>query len=596
MKTGKRIKSRKPEKGNARPLHKVATNVRGLDEVLEGGLPAGRTTLVSGGPGCGKSILGMEFICRGAQAGDPGIYVTFEEQANAIRDNAKTMGWDLEALEREGLLFLMDARVDPQMVISGDFNLKSLLAIIDGKAKAMGAGRIVLDALDVLLRLFDDPGRERNELYGLHSWLNDRGLTAIMTVKASREKDASARYEFLDFMADCLIQLDQRVVGQQATRRARVVKYRGSGFGSNEYPFVISDKGFCVIPISTSELDHRPLGAPFSSGHARLDAVLGGGFRKASSILVSGLAGTGKTTLACTFVRAACGRGEKVLYIGFEESREALTNSMLSPGIDLRPSMKAGLLQFVTALPESKGAEEHLAVALDSVESFQPDHVVVDAISACRRMGREQEAFEYVMRLVNACKKRGLTCMLINQSEGSQDAFAISGIGISSIIDTIVFLRYVENRGEINRILLVLKARGSKHSNQQREFLITDKGIDIVDVYMGEEGVMTGTSRQVQESRDELDRRKKLLDIKLQDREVARRRAALETQRAVMEAELEAAKMELERLTTESGIRKDMLNERGKMRGETSDSSRLKSSTPAKRAARKSKATRRRVK
>ncbi len=461
-------------------LPKVPTGIAGLDKVLGGGLPAGRMTLVCGGAGSGKSIMGLQNLLHGAVAGEPGILVMFEERAAAVRQNAWSLGWDLAALERKGKLFLMDARLDPEAVISGDFSIKGLLAILHQRAKAMRARRIVIDAVDALLHLYDSPMRERHELYALHEWLLDRNLTAIMTVKTTPQEEAPSRYAFLDFMADCVIQVDQRVTAQITTRRLRVLKYRGSGFGRNEYPFVIRENGINVIPITSNVLMHRPLGLKLSSGQARLDDVLGGGYKRGASILIAGTAGSGKTTLACVFAQAACARGERVLYLNFEESAESMVGSMLSPGLVLRPLIKSGTLSVRSYLPEAMGMEEHLFQALSALDEFQPQHVVVDAISACRRMGSELGAFEYLMRLLNACKERGITCLYINQATGLDIIAEISGIGISSIIDTVVLLRHLPIGDAMKRQLIVMKSRGSKHSEQFHEFRITDRGIDLV--------------------------------------------------------------------------------------------------------------------
>ena len=310
---------------------------------MYGGLPEGRTTLIEGSPGTGKSIMGLEFLYRGAMAGQAGIFVAFEERASAVRRNALTLGWDLEALEKAGKLAIIEARLDPETIVSGDFNIKALMAIIDGTSKAIGAKRIVFDALDVLLRLFDDPTRERSEMYSLHEWLLDHEMTAILTVKASESNSIFSRYEFLEFMADCVIRLIQRPGEWVSTRELQIIKYRGSDFGRNAYPFVIQPGGISVIPISEFGLQHQALGPHVSSGNEQLDSVLGGGYRQGSSILIAGSSGTGKTTIANTFVKAACDRGEKVLYLGFEESEEAMVATMLSPGIDLRPAIKKGL-------------------------------------------------------------------------------------------------------------------------------------------------------------------------------------------------------------------------------------------------------------
>jgi circadian clock protein KaiC len=461
-------------------IPKAPTGIAGLDKVLGGGLPAGRMTLICGGAGSGKSLMGLQSLLHGAVAGEPGILVMFEERAAAVRQNAWSLGWDLAPLERKGKLYLMDARLDPEAVISGDFSIKGLLAILDQRAKAMRARRIVIDAVDSLLHLYDSPIRERHELYSLHEWLLDRGLTTIMTVKTTPHEEAPARYAFLDFMADCVIHVDQRVTAQVTTRRLRVLKYRGSGYGRNEYPFVIGENGVTAMPITSNVLMHRPPGPKVSSGQARLDDVLGGGYKRGASILIVGTAGSGKTTLACIFTQAACRRGERVLYLNFEESAESMVSSMLSPGLALRPLIKAGTLLVRSYLPEAMGMEEHLFHALKALDEFHPRHMVVDAISACKRMGSELGAFEYLMRLLNACKERGITCFYLNQATGLEIVSEISGIGISSIIDTVVVLRHLPIAGTMKRQLIVMKSRGSKHSEQFHEFRITDRGIDLV--------------------------------------------------------------------------------------------------------------------
>lgn len=461
-------------------IPKVPSGIAGLDEVLNGGLPAGRMTLVNGGPGSGKSLMGLQCLLHGAVAGEPGILVMFEERAAAVRQNAWSWGWDLASLERNNRLCLLDARLNPEAVISGDFSIKGLLAILSQKAKVMRARRIVIDAVDALLHMYDNPMRERQELYALHEWLLDRGLTAIMTAKAVPHEEAPSRYAFLDFMADCVICVDQRVVAQVATRRLRVIKYRGSGYGRNEYPFLIDEHGIHLIPITSNVLRHRPPGPKVSSGQARLDDVLAGGYRRGTSILIVGTAGAGKTTLACLFAQAAGLRGERVLYLNFEESPESMVSNMLSPGLALRPLVKTGRLVVQSYLPEAMGVEEHLFHALNALDELHPQHVIVDAISACKRMGSEHAAFEYLMRLLNACKDRGITCIYLNQATGLDIVAEISGIGISSIIDTVVLLRQLPIGGTIKRQLIVMKSRGSKHSEQFHEFRITDRGIDLV--------------------------------------------------------------------------------------------------------------------
>jgi len=461
-------------------LPKVSTGIAGLDLVLRGGLPAGRVTLLGGGPGSGKSIMGLQCLLHGTSAGQPGILLMFEERATAVRQNAWSQGWDLARLEKKNKLYLMDARLDPEAIISGEFSIKGLLAILDRRIKSMRAKLIVIDAVDALLHLYDSPMRERQELYALHEWLLDRGLTTIMTVKTVQQEEFPSRYAFLDFMTDCVIHVDQRVTAQIATRRLRVIKYRGSGYGRNEYPFIINENGINIIPITSHVLQHRPPGPKVPSGQGWLDEVLGGGYKCGTSILIAGTAGAGKTTLACVFTRAACLRGERVLYLNFEESAESMVSNMLSPGLALQPLIKTGTLVVRSYLPEARGVEEHLFHALQDLDEFQPQHVVVDAISACNRMGSDQAAFEYLMRILNDCKERGITCIYINQTSGLEIVEEISRIGISSIIDTIILLRHLPIGGAIARQLIVMKSRGSKHSEQFHEFRITDRGMDLV--------------------------------------------------------------------------------------------------------------------
>jgi circadian clock protein KaiC len=465
-----------------RPIPKVPTQISGLDEVLEGGLPRGRTTLASGGPGSGKTVLGLEFLCSGALAGEPGVFITLEERAEAVRKNALSLGWDLAALEKADKVAIVEARLYGEEVVAGEFDIQGLLAIVGGHIKRIKAKRVVMDALDVLLRVFGDARTERNELYRLHEWLIDRGLTNVLTAKAHRDGETASQYEFLDFMSDCVIRLDHRVVGQVATRRLRVVKYRGSAFGTNEYPYVIGEQGIVLFPLTKAELAHQPLGPKVSSGLAGLDTMLKGGYRTTSCILVTGSSGTGKTTLACTFVQAACRRGEKVLYLSFEESREAMVTAMCSAGIDLRPALRAGKLMVQSALPEAMGSDGHLIRALKAIDTFKPNHVVLDAISACIRMGSEQAAFDYLMRLVSILKERGITSVMTNQiSELAGGDEEISGIGFSSVVDAVVQLRFVDSGQEITRQMLVVKSRGSGHSNRRESFNITDRGMQFSD-------------------------------------------------------------------------------------------------------------------
>ena len=467
----------------AQPLgiSKTPTGIIGFDKILNGGVPQGALTMLSGGPGTGKTIFGLEFLVRGALSGRPGILLTFEEREEALRRYAGAFGWDVASLEDQGLLSLVGARFNPDAALSGDFDLGSILAILSYKAKELKARQLVIDAPDVFLRLLNDTNKERAELYKLNDWLRDNDQTTLMTVKRDGEIGSGSYHEFLDYMADCVIHLDQRISEQVTTRRMRVLKYRGSGYGRNEYPFGITDRGVWIIPVTQTSLNHRALGDPVSTGVPGLDEIIGGGFRRCSCSLVTGTSGTGKTTFACSFARSMTAQEERVLYLNFEESWEAMVSSMLSPGIDLRPVLEAGQLRFVSAMPESQGIEEHLIQAFRIIEDFKPSFLVVDAISACRRMGSEHAAFDYLLRLIDWCKTVGITSLLTNLTTNVGKTSEITGIDLSSVIDTVIILRYVESKGEFRRELAILKSRGRKHSQRIHVFRISNQGIELIE-------------------------------------------------------------------------------------------------------------------
>ncbi len=505
-------------------LKKSPTYIEGLDEVLEGGLPTNRTTMVCGGPGSGKTLFGLEFLYRGALAGEPGIFVSFEEPSEQLRENAATLGWDLAALERDSKLFILDGRIDSETVVSGDFSLKGLLTVVAGKAREMGAKRVFINAPVVVIRYFDRTQQVRIEMHSLITWCQGIGLTAVLTMVPHR--DSTYLEDFFDSMADCVIRMEARVQNQVTIRRLRVIKFRGSSFGRNEYPYVITNDGMRVAPISGVQLKHRRLGEKLSTGLPHFDPILAGGYRRGSCILAAGQPGTGKSLLATTFVEAACKRGEKVLFVSYEESEEALIGNMLSAGVDLQPHVVSGHLRFITSMPEAMGAEEHLIRLTDEIESYSPAHVVVDAISACERMGGKTAAFDYMVRALSACKHRGITIMLVNQTFGLASSMEISGHGISSMVDTLIYLSYADGAGETNRLIQVLKSRGSEHSNQKHEYVITDQGIQLKDAYVGEGAVLTGSARQLQEGRDRAEYERLAFEVQAKELEVKRLKVA----------------------------------------------------------------------
>ncbi len=458
-------------------IAKVSSGITNLDEVLHGGFPEKRTTLIKGAAGTGKTVLGLEFLHHSAINGEPVIFISFEETAQALRQNALSMGWDLAPLEAAGRFFLWEAKLDRTTITSGDFGLDSLLSVIQGKAEEMGARRIMIDAIDVLMRIFEDTNREHDELYRLHDWLIEQQFTTLLTAKALRPVDQGCIYEFLDYMADCVLVLDLQVTGQVTTRRLRVVKYRGSGFYSNEYPYLITSEGNIILPITGVQLVHQPPGQKISSGNAEFDRALGGGFHRAATIVISGPSGSGKTTLAATFTEAACAKGDKVLYISFEESSEMIVTAMRSPGIDLRPALEQGSLHFYTILPETLPPEEHLYRILRQLDDSRPDHLVLDAISACNRMGTEAAAFDFLVRLIHTCKERQITCLMTNQMAADKSQLMPVNLGIASIVDTLISLRFIEVDHRIKRNLLVVKSRGAHHSNRHHVYAVTNAGI-----------------------------------------------------------------------------------------------------------------------
>ena len=460
-------------------IPKIPTGIRGLDEVLNGGVPKGAMTLLSGGPGTGKTMLGLEFLARGAMAGHPGILLTFEETEPALKNYAAGFGWDLPEFESKGLIAVVSARIQPDAVLSGDFDLRGVIGILRQKADTMKAERVVVDAPDVFLRLLGDIAKERAELHLLHEWLREAGMTALMTVKRRTDPSLASHYDFLDYMADCVIQLDQRVLEQVTTRRLRVIKYRGAAYGRNEYPFGFTDRGVWIIPVTQASLRHASLGENLSTGVNQLDDILGGGYRRNSCTLLTGNSGTGKTTFACAFALSMVSLDERVLYLDFEESWDALVSCMLSTSLDLRPARESGKLKFISHMPESQGIEEHLIQALRAIEAFEPHHLIIDAISACRRMGSEHAAFDFLIRIIDHCKQRGITTLLTNLISPMDPGREITGIDLSSVIDTVIVLRNVEKKGCFVRDLGVLKSRGRAHSSRIHEFRITDNGFEI---------------------------------------------------------------------------------------------------------------------
>jgi circadian clock protein KaiC len=531
-----------------RSLPKAATGIQGLDEITGGGLPRGRPTLVCGGAGCGKTLLAMEFVVRGAtEFGEPGVILTFEETAEDLAQNVRSLGFDLEDLAKQNKLLVDFVQVErSEIEETGEYDLEGLFIRLDHAIASLGARRVVLDSLETLFGGLSNAVVLRAELRRLFRWLKDKGVTTIVT--GERGDGTLTRHGLEEYVSDCVIALDHRVTEQLSTRRLRIVKYRGTTHGTNEYPFLINENGISVLPITSLGLRQEASDERISTGVSRLDAMLGRkGVYRGSSVLISGTAGTGKTSLAAHFVDAACRRGERSLYSAFEESESQLVRNMRSIGLDLASWSKRGLLRIHATRPSAYGLETHLASLHKLINEFQPRLVVVDPITTFLAAGTSVDAESMLIRLTDFLKSQRITALFTslthsgNAPEGTQ-------VSISSVIDTWLLLRDIEQGGECNRALYILKSRGMAHSNQIREFLLTDHGVELKDVYVGPEDVLTGSKRQVQEVRDRATTLNRQQEIERRQREVEHKRHAFETQIAVQRARYEAEQNELKRL------------------------------------------------
>jgi circadian clock protein KaiC len=518
-------------------LPKSPTGIQGLDEITGGGLPKGRPTLVCGGTGCGKTLLAMEFLVRGAtEFNEPGVFMAFEEAARDLTQNVASLGFDLKDLAARKKIVLDFVYVErSEIEESGEYDLEGLFIRLGTAIDSIGAKRVVLDTIETLFSGLPNPLILRAELRRLFRWLKDRGVTAIIT--GERGDGTLTRQGLEEYVSDCVIVLDHRVSEQTSSRRLRVVKYRGSTHGTNEYPFLIDEDGISVLPVTSLGLDHIASSERISSGVARLDAMLGGkGYYRGSSVLISGTAGTGKSSLAAHFTDAACRRGDRVLYFSFEESPDQIMRNMHSIGIDLQQWIRKGLLQIQANRPSSAGLETHLAMKHKLIIDFKPQVVILDPLNSYVIGDNQIEVKSMLIRLVDFLKTRQITGLFTNLAQ-SGSPVEQTEVAISSVIDTWLLLRDIDSGGERNRCLSILKSRGMAHSNQIREFMLTDHGVELRDVYVGPEGVLTGSARLTKEAENEATLLIRNQEVELRRIELERKRTTLEAQIAMLRAE-----------------------------------------------------------
>lgn len=537
-------------------LLKTPTGISGLDEVTGGGLPRGRPTLVCGPAGCGKTLIAMEFLVRGiTEFNEPGVFVAFEETIDDLRSNVASLGFDLAQLEADGHLMLDHITlVHGEMAETGDWDLDGLFLRLGAAIDAVGAKRVVIDTIETLFGAFTNTAILRSELARLFSFLKERGVTAVIT--GERGDGSLTRHGIEEYVSDCVIVLDHRVTEQTSIRRLRILKYRGSFHGTNEYPFLIGESGISVLPITSLGLRHSVSEGRMPTGISRLDLMLGdGGFFKGSTVHVSGTSGTGKTTLAAQFCNETCARGERVMYFAFDESQEEIIRNMSSVGIDLRQWVDAGLLQFQCFRPSLLGLESHLFAVQKFVGEFDPSVVVMDPISDFVSLGTAADVAALLTRQVDFLKARGITSLFTSLTTSREPTSVEQQM--TSLIDTWLLVKTLEGNGEHNRVLYVLKARGMANSNQIREFLLTDHGIELSDVYVGPQGVLTGSARQAQEAKEQADGASWLEELEQRRVNLERRRQSVDAQTATLWREFDDESDIVKRLLSHGSIGAD---------------------------------------
>ena len=555
------IQAEQRTKSSGPQLPKSPTGIKGLDDVTNGGLPKGRPTLVCGSAGAGKTLLAMEFLVRGAlEFNEPGVFMAFEETGEELTKNVASLGFNLNALVSQKKILLDYVRIErSEIEETGEYDLEGLFIRLGHAINSIRAKRVVLDTIETLFSGIPNPAIVRAELRRLFRWLKDKGMTAIIT--GEQGVNALTRHGLEEYVSDCVIFLDHRVIEQVSTRRLRIVKYRGTSHGTNEFPFLIDEKGITVMPITSLGLKHVVTNERISTGIPRLDTMLEGkGYFRGSSVLISGTAGTGKTSVAAHFADATCQRGKRCLYLAFEESESQVVRNMRSIGIDLGKWLKKGLLKFHAERPTLYGLETHLAAIHKLIDEFKPAAVIVDPVSNLGNVAKESDVKSMLTRLLDQLKVRGITTLFTSLTAAGSLSLENTAVGISSLSDVWLLLRDIEIGGERNRGIYILKSRGMAHSNQIREFLLTDHGVELKDVYVGPSGVLTGSARLSREAEEKAAQLVRQQEVELKQRNLERKRKAMEAQITAIRAEFGTEEAEVKKLAADEKLRQQTLN------------------------------------
>jgi len=538
-----------------RLLSKVATGIQGFDEISRGGLPRNRTSLVMGGPGTGKTVFALQALVNAArERKQPGIFVAFEEGPDEICANAATFGWGLRPMANRALFFL-DARLSPTVVQSGDFELSGLLAILEAKKRELGAGWIVFDGIDVLLNLLQNPGSETREIYRLRDWLARNDLTAIITAKIDGDHSSPASYGFMQFMVDCVIRFDRRLEQEISVRRLEITKYRGSDFAPGEFPLSFGPRGMDVAAPATVEILPDAELERVSSGFGGLDEMLGGGVFRGSSTLITGAPGTSKTTLAGKFAESACGRGERTLFVSFDEGGERIQRNLKSVGIHLAGHVKSGLLRMYSGRTDVNNPEEHLIRIVALLLEHRPRCVVIDPLSAIARTGALSSARAIANRLIYKMRDHRVTAVITSLVGGDDPQTEETELQISTIADTWIHLSYLVRGGERNRALTIVKSRGTRHSNQVRELVLSAAGPALADLYASGGEVLMGTLRWEKETEERAQQRQRQAEFNHKRRELQFAEADIAARITALQLDLDKQRAELALYTPEDEAR-----------------------------------------